>query len=1167
MRRVVQAAFNRPLLVAIGLAAANALIWFLGPLMTIGPVRPLESEWSRWLVITVWAVLAVAYAASSSARQAQRNRRLLDGLVADKAPAKPGAAPGARDLAAIGKHFEDAISVLKRSRIGGRRRLLDALAGRPFVYQLPWYVIIGAPGAGKTTALANSGLEFPLAAQLGKRGVRGVGGTRNCDWWFTADAVLIDTAGRLTTQDSDHAADQAAWFGFLDLLRRYRPRRPINGVLLTISVGDLLSANRDEQRAHARRLRERLEELQTRLGAGIPVYVLVTKLDLLAGFIEFFADFDKDERAQVWGVTFPYDPGATAGDPLARAPSELVALEKRLDERLLERLHGEADRERRAAIYAFPQQWRVLRETLAEFLQMTFAEVPAQPRPLVRGIYFTSATQEGTPIDRAIGGLARSLGLSSRIVPAARPSGKSFFVTRLLREVVFAEAGLAGSNLRWKKQRALLQWSAVAATVAVAGVGLAVLWRAYVSNSVYLADVDTLLTDIERHVATARSSEPTELLPLLPVLDSVSSLGQSQHGSSRQDGRSGRWFFSLDQQPRINAASQDAYLRLLQDALLPRIAVRLEARLRAGAKEHVETIYEALKAYLMLFRGQNFDRQSLSSYLRSDWDLTLPATVSAEASAGLRRHFERLVASGEVGAPMLADQQLIDHARSLVAGVPLVQRAYIRLQNLDPRSLPVPAAQDFTVESAAGSAARQLFARQSGRPISQGVPAFYTRAVHGQLRRLSEAALQQLGAESNWVLGTAAAPLDAASIDRLHAEIEQRYLAEYAGHWSEFIRDLRFASAADLAQNAQLTQILARTDSPLKALLTAAARELALDRLPREGDRRSRAIAEQEPKSFAQLAALQQLVTDKDSTLDEAMDLVGKLSSYLTAVDDALKRKSTLPASTVTRELSALASRLPEPLQTMLQQLAQQSTGQIFAARRTTLESQLAVEVGGPCSRAIQGRYPVARSGREDISRADFASTFAGGGLIDGFFQRQLAPYVDVSTRGWTLPKADGSAESAETLQPFQRAQLIRNAMFSDGGRTLGVRLEFRLLELDAGLSSFEIEVDGQMMRFTRDTRGALSVRWPSAEANVQRVRLGIATAATRSGTQHAFDGPWALLRLFERVRIEASPSPDRILAVFDVEGQRARFEIRSATGVNPLRLPALEQFQCPQKL
>src|SRR5262249_33055542 len=212
MKRVLLAFLNRPLFVAIGVAAAAILIWFVGPLLSFGDTHPLTSEPARWVAIAVLVAGALAYALMRAARSARRNRKLMEGLVGG---ARPRAAPGAHDLAQIGQRFEEAIALLKRTQLGGKRALLGALSGRPFMYQLPWYVIIGAPGAGKTTALVNSGLEFPLAAKLGKAPVRGVGGTRNCDWWFASDAVLIDTAGRFTTQDSDRDADRATWFGFL----------------------------------------------------------------------------------------------------------------------------------------------------------------------------------------------------------------------------------------------------------------------------------------------------------------------------------------------------------------------------------------------------------------------------------------------------------------------------------------------------------------------------------------------------------------------------------------------------------------------------------------------------------------------------------------------------------------------------------------------------------------------------------------------------------------------------------------------------------------------------------------------------------------------------------------------------------------------------------------
>ena len=191
-----------------------------------------------------------------------------------------------------------ALTLLKRAR-----------GTRGYLYEQPWYAIIGPPGAGKTTALLNSGLKFPLAAEMGQGAVAGVGGTRLCDWWFTENAVLIDTAGRYTTQDSNAAVDRAGWDSFLDLLRRTRPRQPLNGVIVAIALSDIADAPPADRVAHAAAIRRRIKELESRLGIRMPVYALFTKADLIAGFTEFFDDLDRDRRNQVWGVTFPAGQG------------------------------------------------------------------------------------------------------------------------------------------------------------------------------------------------------------------------------------------------------------------------------------------------------------------------------------------------------------------------------------------------------------------------------------------------------------------------------------------------------------------------------------------------------------------------------------------------------------------------------------------------------------------------------------------------------------------------------------------------------------------------------------------------------------------------------------------------------------------------------------------
>jgi type VI secretion system protein ImpL len=341
----------------------------------------------------------------------------------------------AKELASIQARFKQAAEDLQDARFpspDGRPRAIE---------EMPWYVMIGAPGSGKTTALINSGLRFPLYTAETGASVPGVGGTRNCDWWFSDEAVLIDTAGRYTMQESDKKADAAAWHGFLALLKENRPERPLNGALVTVSVLDLMLWAKVERAKFAAHVRMRLSEMYAALNQRFPIYVLVTKLDLLAGFTEFFGDFDQTARAQVWGTTFAHDiDPALIAQPYAK---DFALLEERLGAEMLARLHEEPDLQRRAAIYRFPQQFHPIGPLVGEILAQAFG-VQVNHRPLqLRGVYYTSATQEGNPIDRVLATMARTFKLERNASALMKGTGKSYFVNRLMREVVFAEHGLA----------------------------------------------------------------------------------------------------------------------------------------------------------------------------------------------------------------------------------------------------------------------------------------------------------------------------------------------------------------------------------------------------------------------------------------------------------------------------------------------------------------------------------------------------------------------------------------------------------------------------------------------------------------------------------------------------------------------------------------------------
>ena len=471
----------------IGTALLAGLAWFFAPLL------PGFEDWPPRLALIVALLLAWGGGnALLDLRRLQRAAALARGIiVADDADQT-------EEAQALRTRLTTALDLLKQS-----------LGSRHYLYEQPWYTIIGPPGAGKTTALLNAGLRFPLAEQMGQGAIAGIGGTRLCDWWFTEDAVLIDTAGRYTTQDSERRGRSRRVGRLPRPAQGDRPREPLNGLLVAIPLSELALAPPAERKAHAAAIRSRLNELQARFGVRIPVYALFTKADLIAGFTEFFDDLDRERRAQVWGTTFEL--AGDGDDPVSACAGALHGLVERLNARLFDRLQAERNADRRALIAMFPGQVASLEPLLLEFLHAAFGATSDNPAPLLRGVYFTSGTQEGTPIDRLTGALARSLGVDQARAPSLRPAqGRSYFLERLLKEVIFGEATLVAHNPAALRRRQVLRMAGYAVAALLVLVTAATLWRV---RSAGQREIAAAATALDRYEQTAR------ILPLDPVND------------------------------------------------------------------------------------------------------------------------------------------------------------------------------------------------------------------------------------------------------------------------------------------------------------------------------------------------------------------------------------------------------------------------------------------------------------------------------------------------------------------------------------------------------------------------------------------------------------------------------------------------------------------------
>ena len=707
MKAILRLLFGGFILRLAGAIALGLVIWFAGPLLAFAGWHPLESANARFAAIAIVLVLWLGKRLLGALRQKVFNRKLLDALAPVPAQA-PANEQDAEDLRVVRERFAQALGIMRHTSLGAKAPSVWSrlTAKQQYVYQLPWYVFIGPPGSGKTTALLNSGLKFPLADRIGEQPVRGIAGTRNCDWWFTDEAVMIDTAGRYVTQDSHAETDAREWQEFMALLRRHRPRQPINGALVTVSVADLLQLPAAEREDQAAAVRNRVQELLKTLDTRFPVYLLVTKADLLPGFMEFFGDLSREEREQVWGATFEFIEKQPVVPSPALFQQRFDELVERIAAQVPERLQRERDVNRRTLIYGFAHQLATIRAALLDFIGNAFPQSSLTGKVFVRGFYLTSGTQEGNPIDRVMGALGRQFGLHQQLLPSAKPAGKSFFLTRLLHGVIFPEAPIAGTNLKYERRIGRLRWGAAIGATAIALLAFAGWTTSYLNNRQYVQTVKEKAGELGRIMA--QSGVPKDIRSLLPLYRTLAGFA----ATDKVDPSDPRLAQSLGlfQGEKLQEAATLSYHRVLAQTLAPALAQRLAWVLRQGAP-NPELQYETLKTYVMLASPEHLDRDAVKGWVAFDLETNRGADLSVDERRELLGHIDALLSRNALQENIEIDQPLLARIRATLAATPFPQRVYRRLlrQGVGGQFQP------FRIDNAGGPSASLVFQRRSSR--------------------------------------------------------------------------------------------------------------------------------------------------------------------------------------------------------------------------------------------------------------------------------------------------------------------------------------------------------------------------------------------------------------------------------------------------------------------
>jgi type VI secretion system protein ImpL len=713
----------------------------------------------------------------------------------------------------IKKRMLDAIATIKGSKLGH-------LSGDAALYELPWYMVIGNPAAGKSTAIASSGLQFPFADS---KVVQGVGGTRNCDWFFTTDGILLDTAGRYSVVDED----RQEWFGFLGLLKKYRKKAPINGIIIAVSVAEL-TGNRPEFAINlAKNLRQRVQELTEKLEVHAPVYVLFTKADLITGFNEFFQDTERGERDRVWGATLPYSQSTTGQQVLDQFDTRFDELYDGLKDMSQANMALQWRERMPPGVFTFPLEFSAIKAPLRSFVATLFEENPFQFKPVFRGFYFTSALQEGASVSASSKRVAQRFDI--QLQPDLHEdlhNQQGYFLLNLFRKVIFADKDLVAQYASPNKTR--LRYGAFFAATALVGLSLGGWSWSYMNNRQLTQNVEADLAQAVK--VQAQKVDLQSRFEALQILqDRIEQLAKYREDKPLSLG------LGLYQGELLERKLREEYFAGVREIMLKPVGQSLEsfltdvnanaAQLQPTAKTpdapqaltsqqfqdasptSSEDAYNALKTYLMLSDKSHAEASHLNDQLSRYWRTWLDANRGAMPREQMIRGAERIVTFylaeiNDTSWPTLDGKlalidQTRDNLRKVVRGMPARERVYA-----DIKAKAATQFQSMTVARIVGDDKALVLG-------SYAIPGSFTReAWTGYVQKSFKDAANKELQSTDWVLKSASTSdlMLEGSPEQIEKALVEMYKTDYAKEWQKFmqgisIKDLDGFEAAAVAMN------------------------------------------------------------------------------------------------------------------------------------------------------------------------------------------------------------------------------------------------------------------------------------------------------------------------------------------------------------------------------
>ncbi|QBH97044.1 type VI secretion system membrane subunit TssM [Limnobaculum zhutongyuii] len=1128
-------------------------MWTYGDDFEILGAKPFSPSVRRWLItlITIlsamiWAVLHLELSNRRLRMQQKQTKREVKDPV------------------------EMEVSVQQRYLNRWMVNLQKQLAVKNAEYKLPWYLVLGNRGSGKTTFLKEGCKLNELYAPENQQLV-------HC--WLNNQAVIVEADGVLLEQPTDHALPtlyEKLWKNLLSWLVEVRPVQPLSGIILTVDLYQFCTFNKIERENYIAALKARLSEVSSTLHTSLPVYIVLTKFDLLYGFGAMYQALDKKQREEILGITFPTDESDWKKTLNNFWQQWLHQLNSAMPGMML----NNVDVSQRSQLFTFIRQINGIKDYVQELIDHGLFS-SEHNQFLLRGLYLTSSQQKGQMEDLFVKSAASQYNLPEQIYPSWQSQlSHPYFTHELLNNLLFEETQLAGKNEQYRNdtRKRLYRWSASAAGIAViflAG------WQYFYSYNHKAGD--EVLANAKQYVEIELPDQKDYLGALqLPLLNPVS---QATFAYGDYNKRSVLSDMGLYQGNKIGPYVESTYLNLLMQRFLPAIMNGLEQQL-LKEKEGSDNKLRILRIMRMIEDETGRDKTAVMNYMIDRWSTAFKGQNDIQIQ--LEQHLsyaldhidwkaERINKNRLAIESYLPYEQSIKDAQVDLRRLSIYRRVYQGLHGQAKTALP----NDLNIRNQVGASFDSIFVADNEALLK--VPQLLTRSGLTNFFVLQDESLINYTSLDSWVLDiTQDVNYSKADREEIQKQITSLYLNDYITTWHNAYNNIHIRKFADIPDAIAGLEQITSGEYVFKRIMDL----LRENTNPKEsvlgdGSKLLNTTATGQGRDYKLLNYLSHQFTKENSVTIEDKDQISALGNvslkltdlhrYLMAIQNSPSPgKSALQAvqlrlsnnnSDPIFEAQQLSKSLPEPLGRWVNELATEVWNVIMIEAIRSLEVEWNDKVVTPYRQSLAQRYPFSPGAKLDVPLSEFERFFGYGGTLDSFYQQNLKVFID---NEWSMNESDKSLIHPNILRQLDIAEKIRRTFFKKQNG-LGIQFSIQPINMSGNRRRGILNLDGQLVEYRHSSSIPVRLIWPNSMRDNVESKLTL-VGGERSNKTLSYTSAWGLLRMINSGKL-TNVSNNSFDVRYDIDNGYIIYRVFIDESDNPFAGGLFSQFNLPDTL